>query len=103
MSVFKDIIAQDMNIFMNSNEFAEPHIINGRTFNIVIDNDHLQERSKKEYDGISVGELLYFVAVNEYGNPPAVDEYQAFDNRPMRVFDVREDMGMYEIILKRNE
>lgn len=104
MSNFKDLIQSDISvIFLNLEEFAEPHIINGRILNIVIDNDHLQERSKKEYDGISVGEILYYVAVIDYGNPPAIDEYQAFDDRPMQVFDVRKDMGLYEIILKRNE
>jgi hypothetical protein len=99
----KDVISQDLNIFFNNMEFAEPHNINGRVLNIVVDNDQLMFRSKKEYDGISVGEILYYVSAVDYGKAPTIEEIQIFDNRPMQVFDFREVDGIYEIILKRNE
>ncbi|KPU42163.1 hypothetical protein OXPF_39420 [Oxobacter pfennigii] len=100
----KDIIENDVqNLFFNLNEFAELHNINNRELVVVVDNDQLIKRSKKEYDGISVGEILYFVRAADYGNPPKVDEIQIFDNQSMLVFDVRISDGVYEIILKRNE
>ena len=102
MPGFKDYINQDLAVFLSSTEFAESHKINGRMLNIVIDNDRLMQRSKKEFDGISVGELLYYVSAAEYGDPPKVDEIQMFDSRQMQVFDVRVDTGIYEVILRGN-
>lgn len=102
MPGFKDQIALDRAIFFNTDEFAEPHIVDGRTINIVIDNDQLRERSKKEYDGITVGEILYFVKAEYFGERPEQGTPQVFDGRQMFVFDCREDNGVYEIILQQN-
>ncbi|WP_243129169.1 hypothetical protein [Hathewaya massiliensis] len=98
--MFKDEIKKDLSLFTNSNEFAEIHIINRRKVPIIIDNDRLQERSKKEYDGIIIGDILYFVALKDYGNQAIKPgEVQLFDGKPCNIVDVRYDMGMYEVIL----
>lgn len=102
MSTFRNQLAKEMAIFINPKEFAEPHMIDGRMLNIVIDNDRLVERSKKEYDGISVGEILYYVSAKDYGERPSQGAPQIFDGRQMFVFDCREDGGTYEIILRQN-
>ncbi|HHW03408.1 MAG TPA: hypothetical protein GXX35_11490 [Thermoanaerobacterales bacterium] len=98
----KDIIQMDLDVFFNLDEFAESHIIDGRPLNVIVDNDRLQQRSQKEYDGIYVGDLLYFVAAKDYGSAPKPGSVQVFDGRSYTVFDVRQDMGVYEIILKLN-
>ena len=102
MPNFKEQSAQDLSVFANPDEFAEPYNIDGRTLTIVIDNDRLQERSEKEYDGIAIGDLLYFVSADAYGPPPEIDAVQVFDKKYMQVFNVRIDAGIYEIILRRN-
>lgn len=103
MSTFKDQLISDLDIFINLDEFGELHSINGRDIAIIIDNDRLDKRSNKEYDGISVGELLFFVKMSDYGSCPEKGTPVIFDGRQMYVFDTpREDMGMYEIILKQN-
>lgn len=100
---FKETVKSDIaNVFFNLNEFAELHTINGRQLPVIVDNDRLQQRSKKEYDGLYVGDLLYFVSANDFGPPPKPDSIQLFDGKPYIVFDVRQDVGMYEIILKLN-
>jgi hypothetical protein len=99
---FKDQIQSDLAILINTSEFAESHIIDGRTLNVIVDNDRLKERSKKEYDGISVGEILYFVKAADFGERPEQGTPQIFDGRQMYVFGCREDDGMYEIILNQN-
>ncbi len=100
---FKDFSNQDLKTFVNSDEFADTHTIDGRILNVIVDNDRLMERSKKEYDGISVGELLYFVEVSAFGAAkPKPKDAQRFDNKLLYIFDVREDLGMYEIILSQN-
>lgn len=98
----KDQIRSDLDIIFNLDEFAEPHKIDGRILNIIVDNDRLIQRSKKEFDGISVGEILYYVKASDYGERPEPGAPQIFDGRQMYVFDVREDSGIFEIILQQN-
>lgn len=102
MVISKEYFERDLDTFMNLEEFSDYHSINGREISVIKDNDRLQERTKKEYDGIYVGDMLYFVKVSEYGSKPKIDEIQIFDGMPATIFDVKEDMGMYEIILKFN-
>ncbi|WP_422447808.1 hypothetical protein [Thermoanaerobacterium sp. DL9XJH110] len=99
---FKDIIQSDLNVFFNLDEFAETHTIDGRPLNVIVDNDRLQQRSKKEYDGISVGEILFYVKASDFGERPEQGTPMVFDGRQMYVFDCREDDGVYEIILQQN-
>lgn len=99
----KDQLLSDLDaVFFNLDEFAEIHNIDNRQISIIVDNDKLQERSKKEYDGISTGEILYYVKASEFGKRPEPGTPQIFDGRQMYIFDSREDMGVYEIILTQN-
>lgn len=97
---FKETVIQDIDVFFN--DFAEPHKINGNSVDIVVDNDRLQHRSKKEYDGIVVGDTLIFIKKTDLSFVPKPDQAINYDGIPSLCFDVREDMGMYEIILKMN-
>lgn len=102
MPGFKDQIALDRAIFFNITEFADNHVVDGKTLVAVLDNDQLRERSKKEYDGLSVGELLFYVKAEDFGDLPAPGKPLVFDGRQMYVFDAREELGVYEIILSQN-
>lgn len=99
---FKDQIVPDLDVFFNECEFAGQHIINGRPITAIVDNDRLMERSRREFDGISVGEMLILVRAAEYGERPGQGAPVNFDGRPMYVFDAREDDEVYEIILQQN-
>ncbi|TZE81997.1 hypothetical protein [Calorimonas adulescens] len=99
---FKDTVQSDLNVFFNLDEFAETRTIDGRALNVIVDNDRLQQRSQKEYDGISVGEILFYVKASEFGERPEQGTPMIFDGRQMYVFDCREDDGVYEIILQQN-
>ncbi|EGW39166.1 hypothetical protein [Desulfosporosinus sp. OT] len=99
---FKEQLILDLDTLMSSDEFSETHTIDGRELTVLVDNDQLKERSKKEYDGISVGEILFFVKASDYGELPEAETPLIFDKRQMYVFNAREHMGMYEIILSQN-
>lgn len=100
MPGFKDQIAQDRAVFINTDEFAEEHVIDGNTVSITVDNDRLIERSKIEYAGVMVGNILYFAKSEDFDRKPEPEDVQDFDGDDYKVFDVREDDGMLEIILK---
>jgi hypothetical protein len=100
MKEFKDFVASDLNTFINIEEFAEKHNIGGRVLEVVVDDDRLQDRSKREYDGIYVGDILYMVKASDYGKIPKPNEAQMFDGKHCTVFDTRVYNGIYEVILK---
>lgn len=102
MAKFKDLIYSDIATFLNLDEFAETCIIDGKNIDVIVDNDRLIERSKKEYEGISVGEILYYAKVADFNKKPKQGMPQNFNGRLMQVFDIREDEGLYEIILNQN-
>ncbi len=59
---FKEILRADIdNTFMNTDEFAAMHTVNGKRMSVTIDNNELIERAKKaksNMDGIYVKETL---------------------------------------------
>lgn len=99
---FKDQLKKDLDTFLNIEEFGEDHVVDRRKLSVVIDSERLKERTKKEYEGIYIGDLLYFVTANDYGKIPRIDDTQIFDNKLCTISDVKESMGIYEIILEFN-
>lgn len=100
---FKEMIHKDLqHVFFNTNEFAEQHTLNSISVEVIIDNDRLKERSKKEYDGLYIGELLFFIPVEKTPIKLKQDMPLVFDGKQTYIFSLREDMGMYEVILNRN-
>lgn len=100
---FKDMVNQDLrNVFFSNDEFAEIHTINGHPVEIIIDNDRLKECSKKEYDGLYIGELLFFIPVDKTPIKLKQNMPLIFDGRQTYIFSLREDMKMYEVILNQN-
>ena len=102
MSSFKDYMTEDIDVFFNVDEFAEPHRINGRGMDIVMDEDRLKQRSQTEFEGIGSAEVLFFVKVSDLEEKPEVGSPLKFDKKQMYVLDVKEDSGTYEIILTQN-
>lgn len=99
---FKDLIKEDLTIFINPDEFGESHRINGRNLNVVVDDETLEERKNKNFDGISYAEILYYVKADDFGELPSISDNQKFDGRPMFVTSASESNGMYEITLGQN-
>lgn len=98
----KDFFEEDLDGFFCDNEFSSEHIINRKKVNVIIDNEVLKERNKKEYDGIVQADLLYFVKKQEI-KKPIVGQLQLFDGISYTVFDVKEDLNIYEVILQSNQ
>lgn len=100
--IFKDYIKSDLaNTFFNSDEFAEEVTIDGKKHKVVIDDDRLQRRAA-DYGGIATGMILYFIPVSALSKKPSIGSVQIFNNRQMFVEDVKENLGVYEILLNQN-
>lgn len=98
---FKDIISKDIDkVFFNVDEFGEFHQINKQNIKIIIDNETLKERNAKEYDGILQADLLYYIKKEDLIKKPKSGEVQLIDDEIYTIFDVKHDLGVYEIILQ---
>ena len=100
---FKEQLNNDLDIFFNPEEFGEDHIIDGKVVNVIVDNETLKSRNKKEYDGIVQADLLYFAKEEDLLKEPRPDSVQLFDGVPYIIFDAKSDEGVYEIILQSNK
>ena len=104
---FKEAIRDDISsVFMNMEEFAALHTLNGKTIPVLIDNNELIERSKKaksDMDGVNVKTTLIFVKARDYGGGvPPVGYAITLDGVSYRVTDAMNEDGVYSIHLEAN-
>lgn len=105
---FKEYVRHDIaNTFENNDEFAGKVNINGVTVNVIEDKDQLLYRIKKNYDGLVVGDILFYISMGEYSKIPHVshipkaNEAVTYNGRPCIIMEVNEQEGMYEITLQK--
>lgn len=103
---FKDIVRADLdNVFMNTDEFAGLHNVNGKRMPVTVDNNELIERAKKaksNMDGIYTKTTLIFVKAKDFGQLPAVGASLVLDGKTYRVTDAMNEDGLYSIHLEAN-
>ncbi len=105
MSDFKNMVKADIkNVFINMDEFADVHTINGVSMAAVIDENELLNRQLKS--NLTAGAAIYkrttllYVAASDYGNLPAIGREVTVDGRVFRVTDSLSEGGMYSIHLE---
>lgn len=104
MPALKDYLASDLDTFLNADEFADTHNIDGRDVPAIIDRDVLKQRSRQvdRVDGVYSGEVLLFVRVSDLPERPVIDQRMRVDNELFYVVDCNENDGMLEISLGAN-
>ena len=108
---FKEQIAKDnRTVFMNQDEFAETHLINGVEMPCTVDNNELIDREKRyQYkkslyaDGIYLKQLLIYVRAEDFGALPAIGRVVTFDNKSYIVSDAINEDGIYSLCLEANK
>ena len=106
MSTFKEIIASDVhNVFLNTDEFSDLHMINGVQMPVQVDDNEQIEREKRfsqDMDGIYVNQRLIYVAASDFGPLPKQGSLLTMDKRTFRVADAIAEDGVYSITLEAN-
>ena len=102
---FKDIIQGDIQaVFLNPDEFAAKHLVNGKLMTVTIDDNEMIEREKKALnkgeDGLYKRTLLIYVAAAEFGPLPAVGKLLEIDRGRYRIMDAVNEDGIYSISLE---
>lgn len=104
---FKELIRADINdVFMNTEEFAAIHTVNGKKMPVTVDNNELIERAKKaksHMDGIYVRTTLIYVKAKDFGKLPQIGSTLTLDGVSFRVTDATNEDGLFSIHLEANK
>lgn len=99
----KDMLKEDIgDIFLDCNDFAVERIVEGRTINVVEDNDKLAELKAGVENNLVEAELFFMANIDDL---PARRGYGAvlnYDGTDYLVVSWSENCGMAEIALKQN-
>lgn len=104
---FKEIITADVhNVFMNTEEFSDMHMVNGIEMAVQIDSNEQIEREKRinQYlDGIYKNQKLIYVAASDFGDLPAQGSKLMLDGKLYIVSDAVSEAGVYSITIEANK
>ena len=99
---FKDEIANDLkNVFLDIDEFAETHLVEGKEIKCVIDNDSLKNRQVSAEIGIDESTLLLFAQIEDLPKRQKGGLLNV-DHKEYTIDDWKVNFGMAEIVLSRN-
>ena len=101
---FKEAIASDVHeVFLNTEEFSDTHLVNGVPMACQEDSNEQIEREKRmsqNMDGIYLNQKLIYVAASDYGPLPKQGTIIRLDKRSYTVADAIEEDGVYSITLE---
>lgn len=99
MPTLKDVINGDLDLFLNTDEFAEEHKIDGVLVKVVIDADGLAENQKGTRMSISESSLKFFAKTDDLKKMRLPGQKISFDNKLYVVDAWDENMGITSVFL----
>lgn len=103
---FKDRVEHDIHrVFMNKNHYGETHYWNGMEIVCVPDDEEALKRKNNNVNDISwdnnIREVLIHTPLEGFpgGREPEPNTHIVFDTRPMKILDVKHNIGMLDILL----
>lgn len=100
---FKDQIRKDLaSVFLNLDEFAELHRIEGKQVAVVIDDDELRELKKGQILDMTEADMLILAKADDLPRDLDPGRLLNVDGREMLVVKAGEDMGLVEVALRQN-
>lgn len=99
MSSFKELLAKDLDVFLNLDEFGEEHTVEGRQITAVVDEAILVDARKAEELGLAQGDIVLFGKCAELPDQRPTGESLNVDGREYIVAAWREDYGMARVYL----
>ena len=103
---FKEAVASDVHeVFLNTDEFSDTHMVNGVQMTVQVDDNEQIEREKRfnqNMDGLFTNQKLIYVAADDFGPLPKQGTILRLDNRTYTVADAIAEDGVYSITLEAN-
>jgi hypothetical protein len=108
MSNLKSYLNNDLQTFLNVDEFAEYHDIDGQQVLAIIESDQLNERPRHPVElyrvtnGIYQSSITIYVKSDDY-EKPVIGQQICIDGEDYYVDSVAEEHGLLKIIATANE
>lgn len=100
MPKIRDYFANDLDSFINLDEFATEVDIEGKLIKVVLDSDALKElQLKNGGEGLASSKLLFHVKKSDLEFTPFPRQDLLFENELYYIDDVQEDEGLYTLTL----
>ncbi|MBO5968605.1 MAG: hypothetical protein J6S14_08930 [Clostridia bacterium] len=100
---FKDQVRADLDaVFLNLDEFAELHRVEGVKIAVVVDNDQLNKLKKGQIIGLVEADILLMGKESDFPDDLDPGRLLNFDGREMLIVNSGKDMGMVEVALSQN-
>ena len=100
---FKDQILKDLdNVFLNVDEFAEYHRVEGKEIPVVVDSDQLNKLKKGQILGLIEADMLLMGRETDFPRDLEPGRLLNVDGRELIVVNSGKDMGLAEVALRQN-
>ena len=100
---FKEQIAADLDsVFLNLDEFAEIHRVEGSKIPVVVDNDQLNKLKKGQILGLVEADMLLMGKTADFPADLEPGRMLNVDGRELIIASSGEDMGLVEVALQQN-
>lgn len=100
---FKEQILKDLDtVFLNLDEFAETHRVEGKKITVVVDNDRLNKLKKGQILGLVEADMLLMGREIDFPARLEPGRLLNVDGREMIVANSGKDMGLVEVALRQN-
>ena len=100
---FKEQIARDLDaVFLNLDEFAEIHRVEGARIAVVVDNDQLTTLKKGQILGLVEADMLLMGRESDFPADLEPGRLLNVDGRELIVAISGKSMGMVEVALRQN-
>ena len=100
---FKDDIRTDLDeVFLNLDEFAEEHTIEGKKISVVMNNDQLETLKEGQILGLVEADMVIFAKVEDLPTDLDPGRFLNVDGRELIVVKAGRNMGLAEVALRQN-
>ena len=100
---FKEQIQQDLvSVFLNLDEFAELHRVEGVQIAVVVDNDQLNKLKQGQILGLVEADMLLMGREADFPANLEPGRLLNVDGRELLVENSGKDMGLVEVALRQN-
>lgn len=100
---FKEQLQKDLdNVFLNLDEFAETHRVEGKKIPVVVDDDQLMNLKKGQILGLVEADMLLMGRESDFPANLEPGSLLNVDGREMIITESGKDMGLVEVALSQN-
>ena len=100
---FKEQILKDLDaVFLNVDEFAEYHRVEGVQIPVVVDNDQLNKLKEGQILGLVEADMLLMGKESDFPRDLEPGRLLNVDGRELIVVNSGKDMGLVEVALRQN-